>query len=44
MTQELLNASQVSTTLEEVRGGRVPEPVRPQVGRARYVGQAAVHH
>src|SRR4051794_38503349 len=42
--EKLLNASQVSSTLEQVRGGGVPQAVRAEGRRSWDTLQAAVHH
>jgi len=43
VAEELLNASQVSATLQEVRRRTVSQAVRAQVGSPRYARQTTVH-
>src|SRR5689334_19749606 len=42
VAEELLNASQVSTTLQKVGGRTVTQPVRAEIRRSWHVRQAAV--
>ena len=42
VTEQLLNAAEVGTALEQVGGRAVPQAVRPEVGRARHGGQPPV--
>ena len=43
MTEELLNASEVSSPFEQVRGRAVPQAVRAEIGGAGYGGEPLVH-
>ena len=42
MAQELLNASQISSTLQEVRRRAVPQAVGPEIRRSGHAGEAPV--
>ena len=43
MAEDLLHAPQVGAALQEMGGGRMPEPVRPGVGHSGHRGQTGMY-